>query len=98
MIVVYCVVILLDLTSDWSVLDINLQTPQNQVNDFYMVQHQDLIKKLKMMSDLAAAKLEEARQEYLEVRFPPSYKSAAHRDKSREWNVSKQKWNLSQLK
>jgi hypothetical protein len=32
------------------------------------------------------------------VRFPPSYKSAAHRDKSREWNVSKQKWNLSQLK
>ena len=22
------------------------------------------------------------------------YKSAAHRDKSREWNVSKQKWNL----
>jgi len=23
-----------------------------------------------------------------------SSKSAAHRDKSREWNVSKQKWNL----
>jgi len=26
--------------------------------------------------------------------FSPS-KSAAHRDKTREWNVSKQKWNLS---
>ena len=64
---------------------------QKQVNDFYMVQHQDLIKKLKMMSDLAAAKLEEARQEYLEVRSPLSYKSAAHRDKNPEWNVSKQK-------
>ena len=25
-------------------------------------------------------------------------KSASHRDKSREWNVSKQKWNLSYLK
>ena len=24
----------------------------------------------------------------------PGGKSAAHRDKSREWNVSKQKWNL----
>jgi len=29
---------------------------------------------------------------------PLLFDTAAHRDKSREWNVSKQKWNLYQLK
>ena len=32
---------------------------------------------------------------YWTPQFPSLWNSAAHREKSREWNVSKQKWNLS---